>query len=294
MNQFALWFGVDRFPPVQASPGKSHNASDSGCAILQRGATWLCLKYGPHGGGHGHPDKNNFVLYSRGRVLFPDPGTRPYGSPLHAEWDRVTLAHNTLVVDEASQAPTTGKLLAFGDDFAMTDAGNIYPGVRFIRTAALISEGLAVFVDRVTADQSHTFDLTTHYVGAWKNLPAGEPLTLPTKEGYQHLRDATVRHSNVNLTSDAGANVLASNEATDVITATGVGKSTADRIPMSIFRRRGREATFVWAVSLDGSPVKLDVASGVGGSVIVEIDAAEGAWTVNVDSEKLAVHVTRR
>ena len=62
-------------------------------------ATWLCLKYGPHGGGHGHPDKNNFVLYARGKVLFPDPGTRPYGSPLHNGWDKITLAHNTLVVD---------------------------------------------------------------------------------------------------------------------------------------------------------------------------------------------------
>src|SRR5689334_15978934 len=41
---------------------------------------------------------------------------------------------------------------------------------RFVRTAALISENLVVFMDRVTADQPHTFDLATHYAGAWRNV----------------------------------------------------------------------------------------------------------------------------
>jgi hypothetical protein len=298
-NEFARWFGADRLPDQESRPVRGFNAGDSGYAILTRGtgdqATWLCLKYGPHGGGHGHPDKNNFVLYARGRVLFPDPGTRPYGSPLHAEWDRVTLAHNTLVVDEESQSPGTGKILAYGDDFAMTDAGNIYPGVRFIRAAALLSENLAVFVDRVTADGPHTFDLATHYHGEWKNLPAGEKLSLPPGNGYQHLANATLRRaSGITLQSDSGAVVLAGNEPTEVITATGVGRSTEDRIPMSIFRRAGSETTYVWAVSLDGSAVKLDAASGESGAVTVRVDASGGAWTIAVNTATPGVRVTQR
>ncbi len=76
-------------------------------------ATWLCLKYGPHGGGHGHPDKLNFVLYSRGQILGVDPGTAAYGVPIQNEWYKSTLAHNTLVVDEENQKPAEGKSLAF-------------------------------------------------------------------------------------------------------------------------------------------------------------------------------------
>jgi hypothetical protein len=53
-NEYGLWFGVDRIPAGEPAPLKSRNAGDSGYAILQRGvgqqATWLCLKYGPHGG----------------------------------------------------------------------------------------------------------------------------------------------------------------------------------------------------------------------------------------------------
>ena len=286
-NDFALWFGADDPPPSAGAALGSRNSTASGYAILQRGegaqATWLCLKYGPHGGGHGHPDKNNFILYSRGRVLFPDPGTRPYGSPLHNEWDKITLAHNTLVVDGASQAEATGKSLAFGDDFSMTDAGNIYPGVRFIRTAVLVSESLVLFVDRITADKPHTFDLTTHVAGRWTNLPAGKALTL-----YPHLQDTTTRPApdGMTLATDGPAIVLAGNEPTEVITATGVGKSTEDRIPMVIFRRTTQATTYVWAASLDGQPVKLEASSTDAGVVTVRA----GARQITVDYNSGTVH----
>jgi len=74
-NEYALWFGVDALPSGQPSSPASHNAPDSGYAVLHRGegdqVTLLCLKYGPHGGGHGHPDKNNFILYTRGPRALP-------------------------------------------------------------------------------------------------------------------------------------------------------------------------------------------------------------------------------
>ena len=259
-NDFALWFGEDQPPAATGASAGSRNFPASGYAILERGegeqATWLCVKYGPHGGGHGHPDKNNFILYSRGRVLFPDPGTRPYGSPLHNEWDKITLAHNTLVVDGASQAEATGKLVDFGDDFVTTDAGNIYPGVRFVRTAVMVDKDLIVFVDRVTAVKPHTFDLAVHVNGHWSQLPPGEPIDV-----YKHLKDASIRHVSAGIalaTAGGPAITLAAGEPTDVITATGVGKSTEDRVPMAVFRRTGASATYVWAVSIDGAPVKLE------------------------------------
>jgi hypothetical protein len=260
-NEFALFYGTDDLPPANSVTLGSRNSA-SGYAILQKGAgeqaTWLCVKYGPHGGGHGHPDKNNFILYSRGQVLFPDPGTRPYGSPLHNEWDKVTLAHNTLVVDGASQAEATGKLLAFGDNYVMTDAGSIYPGVRFVRTAVMLNENLVLFVDRVTADKPHTFDLTTHIAGKWMNLPNGEPVTLPASAGYQHLKDTAIRPGGplTRLSVDSGVALTLAGPS-DVLTGTGVGKSTEDRVPVAIVRRTGSDATWAWTVALDGKPTGL-------------------------------------
>lgn len=300
-SEYALWFGANSLPTENAPALGSRNAIDSGYAILQRGsgvqATWLCLKYGPHGGGHGHPDKNNFVLYSRGRVLFPDPGTRLYGSPLHSQWDRATLAHNTLVVDEKSQRPATGKSLAFGSDhgidYAMTDAGNIYDGVRFVRTAVLLNENLVLFVDQVQADKSHTFDLAVHYAGKWTRPVRGDKPQLPDKEGYQHLQDvaAVNTRDGVTLQLDDAAITLAGNEKTQVITATGIGKSTEDRIPMAIFRRMALQTTYAWAAALDGKPVKLKVTTQAPGVVGVQVDST---WKVNVDRDKATVKTAGR
>ncbi len=300
-NSMALWFGDDKLPPAAGTPGRSRNFAASGYAILERGsgrdATWLCLKYGPWGGGHGHPDKNNFILYARGQVLFPDPGTRPYGSPLHTEWDRVTVAHNTLTVDGASQAPAQGKILAFGSDggadYAMTDAGPIYPGVRFVRTAVLLNENQIVFVDRVQADKPHTFDLALHIDGKWRTAAAGPAPALPATGGYQHFRDiaAIEKADGASLAVDVKpdwtvAVRLAGAEPTEVITATGVGQSTEDRVPLAIFRRTASRTTYVWSIALDGNSVPLQYRE-TGG--VVEVTAAGRRIEVNLEEPRVRV-----
>ncbi len=310
-DELALWFGVPQLPATQAAALPSRNAQASGYAILQRGAgeqaTWLCLKYGPHGGGHGHPDKNSFVLYSRGKVVCPDPGTRPYGSPLHGQWDKVTLAHSTLVVDGANQAEATGQCLAFGSDrgcdFVMTDAGPIAKGVRFVRTAVLLNENLIVFVDQLSADKPHTFDLATHCNGQWLQPPPGGVFMLPAQNGYQHLKNATLCRTNAafaqtfSLAPDwRGTLTLAGGVPTEIITATGVGKSTADRIPMTIFRRTAAQTTFVWALALDGTAPTLQAVlpqiPRLDPTISIRVTSAAGAWQLAVNSTKPAVRVT--
>jgi len=281
-SQMALWFGEDQLPAADSAATGSRNFEASGYAILERGtgrdATWLCLKYGPAGGGHGHPDKNNFILYSRGEVLFPDPGTRPYGSNLHGEWDRVTLAHNTLVVDGVSQTPATGRILAFGPNFAMTDAGPVYRGVRFVRTVVLLDEKHVVFVDQVQSDAPHTYDLAFHLAGKWDDIAAGPAPELQGREGYQHLRDVKTTDSPV-LTAGRVSVRLAPSDATQVIVATGPGKSTEDRVPMAIFRRKAQQTTYVWSATLDGeaAPPTFREKDGV-----VTVDLGGRRITVNV------------
>ena len=71
-----LILGVNELPKAATAAMPSHNYTAAGYAVLRHGegeqATWLAMKYGPHGGGHGHPDKLSFVLYSQGQVIDED------------------------------------------------------------------------------------------------------------------------------------------------------------------------------------------------------------------------------
>ena len=276
-NRMALLFGSTNLPSGQTTgESQSRNLTAGGYAILQHGAgtnaTWLAAKYGPHGGGHGHPDKNSFILYARGQVIAPDAGTHAYGSPLHAGWDKTTLAHNTLVVDEKSQEPAQGRCVAFGNvqgvDFSMTDAGRIYPdaNVHFFRTTALLSTNLVVFVDQIEADAPHTYDLAYHQAGVWENLPAGGAWPLHSASGYKYFTQTTTRSNSTGATLQTKipgfgdvAVTLAGGEPTEIITGYGLLKTTEDLVPMILQRRHTQDTAFVWAVALDGRPAELRV-----------------------------------
>ena len=315
-SRMALLFGsTDSAGEKFQVPAVSRNLTGPGYAILERGvdtnATWLALKYGPHGGGHGHPDKNSFILYSRGEIVAPDVGTHAYGSPLHAGWDKTTLAHNTLVVDEKSQEPAQGKFIAFGNeqgvDFSVTDAGPIYPGVHFVRSAAMLTSNLIVFVDQIEADAPHTFDLAYHQVGAWEGLPSGEPWSSKAGAGYKYLTGATVRDAGTNnlalKTKVRGgwepAVTLMDTSPTEVITGYGIWKTTEDKVPMVVQRRHAQRTAFVWAVSLDGAPVTLQVSEVADASgqnldesqaVLVQASSNEHNWLLLANPERKSVN----
>ena len=78
----------------------------------------VLLKYGPHGGSHGHPDKLAITLYARGAPAAVDLGTQGYGIRLHRGWYRQTVSHNTVLISGHAQPPATGQLR----HFAVADA----------------------------------------------------------------------------------------------------------------------------------------------------------------------------
>jgi hypothetical protein len=107
----ALVLGTGRFGNTGRTVLGSTLYPATGYAILRQDesdhdATSVLLNYGPHGGGHGHPDKLNMVLYSDGKQWIRDFGSFRYnGHPmkLKGEWTAQTVSHSTLVVDGISQ-----------------------------------------------------------------------------------------------------------------------------------------------------------------------------------------------
>ncbi len=266
----ALLLGDKALPATAATSGASRNYPATGYAILQNSsgpdATWLCLKYGPHGGGHGHPDKLNFVLYSRGQILGVDPGTAAYGVPIQNEWYKSTLAHNTLAVDEANQKPAEGKSLAFisrpGVSAALAEAGNIYDGVIYRRAVALFGEDTILVLDMADSATEHTYDFAYHNAGQWTAPLAGTTVTLPDKPGYQHFQGATkvLRVPPIRVTDKLEiALSTASTQTGELFAGTGVGKNTTDRVPMLVQRVRGKQVAVAWLISLNGAATSIAV-----------------------------------
>lgn len=295
----ALLHGValDALPPERTF--FSRNFTNSGNAILTAGkgkdTAWLCLKYGAHGGGHGHPDKLNFVLYGHGQVLSPDPGTANYGVPIQAEWFRTTIAHNTLTVDGRSQMAAQGRCIAFiatnGLSALTAHAGEIYPGVTFYRTVALLDKDLVVFLDQIRSEKVHTFDLAYHNHGTFIERPDAAPWHVPPGPGYSHLRDAKASQTTSGLalafavkTGETVRWTMAPGEATIFITGTGVGSHTEDRVPMVIARREGKTADYIWFVDWssgrDRTFIKPERLNGGPSATAVRVTRGSSVWTI--------------
>jgi hypothetical protein len=159
-------------------------------------------------------------------------------------------------------------------DFAIADAGDIYDGVRFVRTAALFSENLLVFVDQIRCDRERLLDIVYHNSGVWDTLPDGTAWTSPDKDGYRYLRDATVRQVSESSTLTARmrdgwriAITLAGGNppspalikgGIEIITGTGVGAHLEDRVPLALFRRRAKETALAWCVAVDGKASQIE------------------------------------
>ena len=181
--------------------GGTHLAG-SGLALLRSlgppaEQNYLMLKYGPHGGGHGHPDKLSLSLYACGFPIAPDLGTPGYGIGLNESWYRQTLSHNTAVVDGCSQPAAEGQLLAFDGGekaaFGVVDARVSwdeapYEGVSMRRTI-LWTEAYFIDLFRVECDRERQIDWGFRFHGELevaRGLSAGEEVELQG-EGYGHI-----------------------------------------------------------------------------------------------------------
>jgi hypothetical protein len=242
-----------------------------------RQATCASLSYGPYGGGHGHPDKLNLVVYAQGRQWIPDYGSMPYETHWKKEWTAHTVSHNTVVIDGRSQQPAgqqdhmwpvdnlearvQGTLEKFEPAARRVAAacGTAYPGFALCRDVRLWRHAV---VDRFTVEPraavaktaEHQFDYVLHLDGqleASSVALAARPGPVGNKCGYQLLdecRAGVIRGAAQFTFAVADQRlrvwVLPQVGPLDVIVTHGPTNSPDERQPVLILRQRGPRAEF--------------------------------------------------
>lgn len=198
-------------PALENSSLPSVNFGNSGFSVLRSGNKTVVLKYGPHGGGHGHPDKLSISIHDGDKEIVSDMGTTAYGVPAYTRWYRKTLSHSTLTVDGKDQQETTGKLISFQADRkgGQVRAGVVdaYPGVEMERHLTLDKD---VLKDLFTAASSeeHLYD----YVLILTEKPIftkdGESVMLDDAPAYRYITKATKRTMTGSVTCKVGKDRL--------------------------------------------------------------------------------------
>lgn len=217
----------------------------------------VAVKFGPHAGGHSHFDRLNFVSFALGHHQAVDPGTQSYAYKTHKTWDRVTLAHNTLVVDETTQAESAGKVLEWhpGNDVTALRLEDVtsYPGVRLERLLVhTAGYTLDVYAAEAKDGKTHRFDWIYHNAGVASSLLALAPYAaLPKENGYQHLSDPRATETAADWSVEfkqAGSTLhlrMLGAPGTLVVLGTGLGQDLSVPVPFAMARRRGSEARFI-------------------------------------------------
>ncbi len=216
------------------------------------------MTFGPYGGSHGHYDKLSFVFFGHGQELAVDPGrakNQAYRLPIHKNWYKATISHNTVLVDGQSQQPAKGQIKFFQNSNTHATVGAIseeaYPGVKHTRTLSLYEDFLLV-VDQLQSDKEHRFDWVYHNRGTQAfNDVVTKTTTIPSYPGFEYIENIktgksdqliTVRFPDKKVITHL---TLAAQENTTILTGDGVGASVLERIPLTMVTRHGKTATFV-------------------------------------------------
>ncbi|MFI5230048.1 MAG: heparinase II/III family protein [Gemmatimonadales bacterium] len=199
----ALLCALPELPPLDPDPPGSALLDAQGIAVFRRdeGATYAALDYGHSGGGHGHPDRLNLLLFADGVRWLDDFGTGSYVDPsLH--WYRSTLAHNTVLVDGHSQTPIDGQLTAYDEraDIGWIEAvaHDLTPGVSVARTI-VVMPGYLLDTVEWEADRDVTVDLPLHVdLEILEGASASETAALAggdgLEDGFAAVHDAARQH----------------------------------------------------------------------------------------------------
>ena len=256
-----LVWGAETLVPAGTLPTGSVLLGKAGDAILRTGylsdPRYLAFKFGAYSGAEAHYDELGYVAFGLGTLLGRDPGTHSLAADAHNAWDKTTIAHNTLVVDEQNQAEATGNLKRyFGfSEFSLTtaDAGAAYANrASVIRSLALTPDYWIDSTSGTTVDgQPHRFDWVYHNPGTLTTPLALTTYTaLPKSNGYGYLTNTRSALTNNDwlATWDLGNSVrvnlrMLAGTGTTVVVGNGIDQSN-QAIPFAMARRYGTQTTF--------------------------------------------------
>ncbi|QUI24665.1 heparinase II/III family protein [Vallitalea pronyensis] len=190
------------------------NFITSHCAILKHKTINIFCKYGHNGPSHAHPDKMNIEVVIGEDCLSRDLSNSGYGNALCNEWHRMSVSHNTVVVDGKNHVSMeAGECLAFQSNSIDTRVRDVYPGVDYRRKLELFDNG---YTDefQVDSEKEHTYDFFFHVEGELMSKHTTEPASLGYKDnGYQHIRDVQrviADESMIHLDWKIGSQILTS------------------------------------------------------------------------------------
>jgi hypothetical protein len=290
----SLLWGAGKLAAGQAAPLASELLANFGQATLRARDSdhTLAIKFGPPGSGHDHFDKLSFLSFANGAHLAADPGTQAYAAATHRTWDLMTVAHNTVVVDERSQARAAGRLLEWKTEpeasAIRVSAGPVYEGVELERTLVhTAGYTLDVFDARATDSKPHRFDWMYHNFGVVQCRLALAPYTLPKDNGYQHLTEsaaaATAEPWEITFTQ-VGANLrvhMLGAPGTNVVVGKGLGPDLRVPVPFVMARREAASTRFaaLYEPTRDKPRIRA-FRQTAPGTYVVEIDGATDEITV--------------
>lgn len=164
--------------------------------MLQNEQASVFLKYGFVIKGHSHADVMNFELFLQDELISRDISNSGYGSDLFREWQRKSIAHNTVIVDRHNQPNRPpGQMLAFDatNNSCKVAADNVYPNLTFTRYLHLCPDRL---IDEFTVtstegkSEEHTFDWLFHCSGELQcDFPMQSTQPPGEEDGYQLMLD---------------------------------------------------------------------------------------------------------
>lgn len=176
--------------------GKSRCDQDIYFSLLQNGDAAVFMKYGFMLEGHSHADIMNIELFLKDEIISRDISNTGYNSDLFREWQRKTIAHNSVMVDCRNQPNRPrGQLLAFDSErnLCRAAADGVYPGIRFERHLELLGDRLSdefVVASEPGHSDTHTFDWIFYCSGELEHrLPVSKAEPPGDQDGYQLMMD---------------------------------------------------------------------------------------------------------
>jgi oligo-alginate lyase len=250
----ALLYGVDSLPEGDCIPRTSVVFRKAGFAALRSERMMAAVRFGLHGGGHGHPDMLDIVTCCDGKLFGVDPGSIGYGAPLHGEWYRSTVAHNTVSVDETLQSNANGQLVAWRQSPEETQwegSAEVYAGVSFHRELTMTADQIHdKFICK--SEQTHSYDWAFHAEGkltvSFDATPAQN--AFGNKNGYQHIKNVRQGTTDSDWTAewvqgDIRMRLAMKGEpGTTIFACDGPGRDPAIATPLILVRRRGLATVF--------------------------------------------------